>query len=56
MVVELLIAGDQEPFMLLVEIVGKADIVEPLQNGPTAANAGITFGVIVMVSWAVVAH
>ena len=52
----LLIAGNQVPVMLLVEIVGKAEIDTPLQYGPTAANVGVTFGVMVMVSGAVVAH
>jgi hypothetical protein len=42
--------------MLFVEVVGNAVIEAPLQNGPTAANAGVTFGVMVMVSVVVVAH
>jgi hypothetical protein len=42
--------------MLFVEVVGKAGIEAPLQNGPTAANVGVKFGVIVIVSVVVVAH
>ena len=52
----LLIAGDQVPVMPFVDVVGKAEIVAPLQYGPTAANVGVTFGVMVMVSVVVVAH
>ena len=42
--------------MPLVEVVGNALMVSPLQNGPTAANDGVTFGVMVIVSCVVVAH
>jgi len=52
----LLIAGFQVPVMPLVDVVGNAGIVAPLQNGPTAANVGVTFGVMVIVSCVVVAH
>ena len=52
----LLIAGDQVPVMPFVEVVGNAGTEAPLQYGPTAANVGVTFGVMVMVSVAVVAH
>jgi hypothetical protein len=52
----LLIAGVHVPVMLLVDVVGNAGIEEPLQNGPTAANVGVTFGVMVIVSVVVVAH
>jgi hypothetical protein len=41
---------------MLFEVVGKAGIAAPKQYGPTAAKVGVTFGVIVMVSCAVVAH
>ena len=45
----LLIAGDQVPVMPLVDVVGSnAGIVAPLQYGPTAANVGITFGLMVI--------
>ena len=49
-------AGDQVPVMLLVDVVGNAGIVAPLQYGPNAANVGVTFGVIVIVSVVVVAQ
>ena len=52
----LLIAGDQVPVMLFVEVVGNAGTLAPLQYGPTAANVGVTFGVMVIVSVVVVAH
>jgi len=52
----LLIAGFQVPVIPLVEVVGNAVIEAPLQNGPTAANVGVTFGVMVIVSCVVVAH
>ena len=55
-VVVLLIAGVHVPVMPLVDVVGNAGIEAPLQNGPTAANVGVTFGVIVIVSCVVVAH
>ena len=52
----LLIAGDQVPVMPFVEVVGNAGIEAPLQYGPTAANVGVTFEFIVIVSVVVVAH
>jgi len=52
----LLIAGDQVPVMPFVEVVGNAEMLAPLQYGPTAANVGVTFELIVIVSVAVVAH
>ena len=52
----LLIAGFQVPVMPLVDVVGNALMVAPLQNGPTAANVGVTFELIVIVNDAVVAH
>jgi len=55
-VVVLLIEGDQLPVMPLVEVVGNAGTLAPLQYGPTAANVGVTLGVIVIVSCVVVAH
>jgi len=55
-VVVLLIEGDQLPVMPLVEVVGNAGTLAPLQYGPTDANVGVTFGVIVIVSVVVVAH
>jgi hypothetical protein len=41
---------------VFVELVGSAAIVAPEQYGPTEANVGVTFGVMVMASVAVVAH
>jgi len=55
-VVVLLTEGDQLPVMPLVEVVGNAGTLAPLQYGPTAANVGVTLGVIVIVSCVVVAH
>jgi hypothetical protein len=54
----LLIAGDHAPVIgvVFVELVGKAGIVAPEQNGPTAANVGVTFGVMAMLNVVVVAH
>ena len=52
----LLIAGDQIPVMLLVEVVGNAANVAPLHIGATCVNAGVIFGFTVMVIVAVVAH
>src|SRR4029077_1254596 len=52
----LLIAGAHVPVIPSIEVVGSAGITAPEQNGPTAANVGRTFGLIVMVSVAVVAH
>jgi hypothetical protein len=55
-VVVLSIAGDHVPVMPLLDVVGKVLIVAPEQKGPTAANVGVTFGVMVIVKVAVVAH
>ena len=52
----LFIAGDQVPVIPFVDVVGNAGIVAPEQYGPTAANVGVTFGVIVIVSVCVKAH
>ena len=48
--------GAQLPVMPLVEVVGSADKVVPEQIGATALNVGVTFGLIVIVKVAVVAH
>ena len=50
------IAGDHVPVMPLFDVVGKALIVAPEQNGPTADNVGVMFGIMVIVKVAVVAH
>ena len=52
----LLIAGDHVPVIPLFDVVGKALIVAPEQNGPTGSKVGVVFGVIVIVNVAVVAH
>jgi hypothetical protein len=55
-VVVLSIAGDHVPVMPLFDVVGKALIVAPEQNEPTAENVGVIFGVMVIVKVVVVAH
>jgi hypothetical protein len=42
-VAALLIAGLQVPVMPLLEVVGRAAIEAPAQNGPTASNVGVMF-------------
>ena len=49
-------AGDQDPVIPLVEVVGKADKVAPEQIGATAVKVGVTFGLTVIVNVVVVAH
>ena len=49
-------AGLHVPVMPLLDVVGKAAIAAPLQYGPTAANVGVMFGLMVIVNWAVVAQ
>ena len=49
-------AGDQDPVIPLVEVVGNADKVAPEQIGATAVNVGVTFGLTVIVNVVVVAH
>ena len=49
-------AGLHVPVMPFVDVVGRAGIVAPEQYGPTAAKAGVTFGLTVIVSVVVVAH
>ena len=55
-VVVLSIAGDHVPVIPLLEVVGRAPIVDPEQNGPTDVKVGVTFGSIVIVKVVVVAH
>ena len=52
----LLSAGDHEPVIPLVDVVGKGDKVPPEQIGATAVNVGVIFGLTVIVSVVVVAH
>ena len=49
-------AGAHVPVMPLLEVVGTADKVAPLQIGATAVKVGVTFGLTVIVKVAVVAH
>ena len=55
-VLVLLMAEFHVPVIPLVDVVGKAGMAAPLQYEPAAANVGVTFGVMVIVSEAVVAH
>ena len=41
---------------MFVELVGNAGIVAPEQYGPSGANVGETFGVMLIVNEAVVEH
>ena len=49
-------AGDQVPVILLVEVVGNAVNVAPLQIAATCVNVGVIFGFTVIVIVVVVAH
>ena len=49
-------AGDHEPVMPLVDVVGNADKVAPEHIGATAVKVGVMFGLTVIVKVAVVAH
>ena len=49
-------AGDQEPVMPFVDVVGNADKIAPEQIGATALKVGVMFGFTVIVNVAVVAH
>jgi hypothetical protein len=49
-------AGDQVPVIPLLEVVVNGDKVAPEHIGATAVNAGITFGLTVIVNVAVAAH
>ena len=49
-------AGDHEPVMPLLDVVGSADKVAPEHIGATALNVGVMFGLTVIVSVVVVAH
>ena len=56
MVAVLSSAGAHEPLIPLVEVVGKGLSTAPEQIAATGLNAGVTFGLTVIVSEAVVAH
>ena len=49
-------AGAQVPVIPLLEVVGSAVSVAPEQIGATVVNAGVMFGLTVIVKVAVVAH
>ena len=49
-------AGAQVPVIPLLEEVGRAAKVAPEQIGATAVNAGVMFGLTVIVNVVVVAH
>ena len=55
-VVLLTTAGLQVPVIPLVEVVGNVGAVEPEQNAGTAANAGVTWLVMVISMVVVVPH
>jgi hypothetical protein len=42
-------AGDHVPIIPSSEVVGSAEMLEPLQNGPMAAKVGVIFGFTVTV-------
>ena len=49
-------AGNHEPIIPLVEVVGKADKTSPEQIGATAAKVGVTLAVTFIIKVVVVAH
>ena len=49
-------AGAQVPVIPLLDIVGRAVSVAPEQTGATAVNAGVIFGLTVIVKVVVTAH
>jgi len=55
-VAELFKAGDQEPLMLLFEVIGNGEIKSPVQIGPAGVNVATTGWSTVMVIDAIVAH
>ena len=55
-VVVLLIAGAHVPVIPFVDVVGRAERGAPEQIAATGVNAGVTFGLTVIVNVVVVAH
>ena len=55
-VVVLFKAGDQEPLILLLDVVGNGEIEEPVQTCPTGVNVGATGWLTAIVIEAVDAH
>ncbi|MNS50253.1 hypothetical protein D3C72_828960 [compost metagenome] len=56
MVVLLFQTGVQVPLIPLVEVLTNGEAAVPAHTGATCVNAGVTFGLTVMVILAVVAH
>ena len=56
MVAVLFSAGDHEPVMPSLDVVGSAFNEPPEQIGATAVNVGVMFGLTVITSVVVVAH
>jgi hypothetical protein len=52
----LIVAGLHVPVMPFVELAANSGAVEFWQSGPIWVNAGVTFGVTVIVNVVVVAH
>ena len=48
--------GAQVPVIPLLDVVGKAERIEPEQTAATGVKVGVTFGLTVMVNVVVVAH
>jgi hypothetical protein len=55
-VAKLLIAGDHNPWIPLVDVVGSAGIELPAQYGPNVPKEGAVFGVMVIVRVTLEAH
>jgi hypothetical protein len=49
-------AGDHEPCMPLVDVVGNAGMLLPAQYGPKVPKDGVVLGVMVIVRVTVEAH
>ena len=49
-------AGDHNPWIPLVEVVGRAGMMLPSQYGPKVPNDGVVVGVMVMVRVTLEAH
>ena len=56
MVAVLFSAGDHDPLMPFVDVVGNADKAAPEQIAATGLKVGVTSGLTVIVNVAVVAH
>ena len=52
----LLIAGDHDPLIPLMDVIGNAESGSPLQIGATTANVGIILGLTVIANVVIVAH